>query len=151
MTKHQYLSLGLRTVWTHRDSDRREKYCMLVCVFFGLSALRVMLHPNAQMSSSKQQTLTNIRSRTLVHVHIFKVMNVRWCFAGSLGCLRLHRCTHPPPSYPLSFHPWALQQAQHIKAWILTHQQNYIKYFINEPKLHKVIKSGWVRLANDLH
>lgn len=121
-----------------------------VCVVFGLNALRVALQPNAQMLSSKQQLLTNISSRTLVHVHIFKVMNVRWCFRGLLRCLRLHSCTHPPSSSPLSFHPWALERAQHIKAWILTHQQNYIKYFINKPKLHKVIKSGWVHLANNL-
>lgn len=51
--------------------------CGFVCVIFGLTALRVALQPNARMPSSKQRSLTNIRSRTLVHVHIFKVMNVR--------------------------------------------------------------------------
>lgn len=56
---------------------------------------------------------------------------------------QLHTPTHPLHSHPLS--PSTLEarrRAQHIKARILTHQQNYIKYFINEPKLHKVIKSG---------
>lgn len=81
--------------------------------------------------------LTNIRSRTLVHAHIFKVMKVRRCFGGSLRCLRLRSCTHPaslilstttlgPSSEHNTSRPESLPTNKIISN-ILLMSQNYIK------------------------